>query len=79
LHDVHNNLLGVCNSKPKVQHLPCCASYLAYATLNLKFSTCLAVFPIGETPTQKKLLKFTTEFVEMFHNSMNLKVAENRH
>jgi hypothetical protein len=52
---------------------------LAYATLNLKFSTCLAVFPIGETPTQKKLLKFTTEFVEMFHNSMNLKVAENRH
>jgi hypothetical protein len=52
---------------------------LAYATLNLKSSTCLAVFPIGGTPTQKKLLKFTTEFVEMFHNSMNLKVAENRH
>jgi hypothetical protein len=52
---------------------------LAYATQNLKFSTCLAVFPIGETPTQKKLLKFPAEFVEMFHNSMNLKVAENRH
>jgi hypothetical protein len=54
-------------------------TYLVYVTLNLKFSTCLAVFPIGETPTQKKLQKFTTEFVELFHNSMNLKVAENRH